>query len=56
MTEILTGDGVMPNYIIYANAQRKSGLSRTHFRRLARERNSKGCNRAGCAPMIDRKC
>ena len=41
MTEILTDDGVLPNYITYANAQRKSGLSRTHFRRLVRERELK---------------
>lgn len=38
MIEIMTGEGLLPTYITYANAQRKSGISRNHFRRLIRER------------------
>ena len=39
MTEVLTGNGVLPDYITFSNAQRKSGLSRNGFRKLVREHN-----------------
>ena len=41
MSDILTGNGVMADYITFPNAQRKSGMSRNHFRQLVRDRGLK---------------
>ena len=41
MTDILTGNGFLAEYITFPHAQRKSGLSRNHFRQLVRDHNLK---------------